>query len=94
MDMNKEMPDFMIKSPFEFNVEAVVSNISQNGRSESDRAVEETLGGLYPLHKQDNFEEIIDEAILRMAHSITNKNERFMNVYQKKEWIKKMSLSS
>lgn len=88
IDMTKEMPDFIIKKPFEFYVEAVIPNIKINGRPESERKIEETLGGLYPIHKQDDFEEIIDEAIIRQASAIKSKNEKFTNVYQEKEWVK------
>lgn len=88
MDMSKEMPDFIITDPMRINIEAVIPNISRDGRPESDRKLEETLGGMHPIFEQENFEEIIKEAIIRQSSSISSKNEKYFKTYKSKEWFK------
>ena len=43
LDQTKQVPDFIIKTPTEFYVEAVVSNIKREGNPESDRTLDDQL---------------------------------------------------
>lgn len=88
IDMTKPMPDFVVNKPIPFNVEAVVPGIKNNGRKESTRTFEETLGGFYPIYKEEHFEEIINEAITRQSSSFIEKYDKYHKTYKTKEWVK------
>ena len=81
------MPDFIIRSPVEIYVEAVVSNISQYGRTEKERTLEDQLSMTIPPYLQGDFYEFLDEAIIRNASTIRSKNIKW-----RKEYIKKRGL--
>ncbi|MEJ8553758.1 hypothetical protein [Tepidibacter sp. Z1-5] len=89
IDFSQERPDFMVKEPYEFNIEAVVSNIKMYGRPESERTLADTMAAISPIHSQENFDDLIDEAITRHSNSILSKYTLYHDKYKKLEWIKK-----
>ncbi len=48
IDFTKDRPDFLINSPTELNIEAVVSNIKQGGAGEESRTMDNILSMLEP----------------------------------------------
>ncbi|CEP40433.1 hypothetical protein [Paraclostridium sordellii] len=87
LDQTHQMPDFIIKSPIEFYVEAVVSNIKNNGRKEKERSFEDIISMAELPHSQEDFYSVLDEAIIRAASAIKSKNEKFKNEYVNRDWI-------
>lgn len=87
LDQTHPMPDFVIKAPIECYVEAVVANIKDDGRKESERELEDIMSMVNPPYLQDDFYQFLDEAIIRSAGSIRNKNSKFKNEYIKRDWV-------
>lgn len=48
----------MIKKPYKVNVEAVVANIKNGGRSKTDRELKDLMDMVIPPKNQSNFFEI------------------------------------
>lgn len=55
LEQSYNRPDFMIKAPYAVNVEAVVANIKNQGRPESDRRMEDLMDMFIPPKKQEDF---------------------------------------
>ena len=89
INQNHDRPDFMISKPVEFNIEAVVANIKQKGKKENERTFENTISMLEPPHRQNNFNQFLDEAITRYANAIQAKNKLYKKNYSNCEWVKK-----
>lgn len=89
IDQSKDRPDFMIKAPHNFNVEAVVANIKQDGVSEKERTMEDQLSMTLPPHLQSDFYSVMDEAITRYSTAINSKNNKYIKEYTKCEWVAK-----
>lgn len=89
LDFDKNRPDFIIRKPEEFYVEAVVAEIKKNGEPESNRTPLDVLERLTPLYKKSNFDLIITEGITRYSNAIHSKYNKYINNYQKCDWIKK-----
>ena len=87
LDQTHARPDFIIKYPTEIYVEAVVANIKDTGKKEDERNLEDYMCMFNPPHKQIDFYEVLNEAIIRHFNAIANKNKRFINGYSKCEWI-------
>ena len=81
-------PDFIISSPEDIYVEAVVSEIKNGGPSESERTHDHVLDMLEPLSTREQFSSIIDEAIARHSNSISSKHKKYTG-YTAKEKINK-----
>lgn len=82
-------PDFIIRENNEFYIEAVVSEIKNNGVPESERTLEDLLSMLTPITSDDEFSKLIDEAIARHSNSIFSKLDKYLGYYDKKgKWIK------
>jgi hypothetical protein len=88
IDFSKDRPDFIANSPYEINIEAVVSEIKQNGRSESTRNIDDILSMLSPYYLWDGFDDFINEAIVRYSNSISGKLKKFQSGYTKCPWLK------
>lgn len=88
LDQSHNRPDFMIKAPYEVNVEAVVANIKNQGRPESDRGINDLMNMFIPPKKQDDFYNIQHEAIVRHSNSIAGKKKKYENGYAECEWVK------
>lgn len=87
LDQTHQMPDFIIKAPCELYVEAVVANIKDTGRKESERTLEDQMSMAIPPYLQDDFYQLLDEAIIRSANAIKYKHEKFKNEYVNRDWI-------
>ena len=88
LDQTHNRPDFMIKAPYEFNVEAVVANIKSQGRPESDRGMEDLMDMFIPPKNQEDFFQIQHEAVVRQSNAITSKMKKYENEYSKCDWVK------
>lgn len=88
VDFSKNRPDFIVSGNVEFYMEAVVSEIKKGGRSEGTRSENDTFSMLEPIHKDENFHCLIDEAITRHSNSILSKHKKYVNEYAKCAWIK------
>lgn len=89
IDFSKNRPDFLVASPYEFNIEAVVSEIKQGGREEATRELDDILSMIEPAHENRNFKNLIDEAITRYSNSIQSKTQKFISEYSNCNWIKR-----
>jgi hypothetical protein len=87
IDFSKNRPDFIITNPTSIFVEAVVSNIKVTGRDEKERNALDILSMLNPPKLQDDFNELIDEAITRYSNAILSKYNKFTNEYLNDEWV-------
>lgn len=87
LDQSHNRPDFMIKEPYEINVEAVVANIKNQGRPESDRGIEDLMDMFIPPKNQSDFFEIQHEAVVRQSNAITSKMEKYTKEYSTCNWV-------
>lgn len=87
-DFSKDRPDFIITAPEKIYIEAVVSNIKDEGREETCRNLEDILTMIVPPHKQDDFFEVLDEAIVRNSNAILSKSRKYIEKYKKCDWVK------
>ena len=87
LDQTNNRPDFIIKSPAEIYVEAVVSNIKDGGKKEDERNLGYYMSMFTPPYMQLDFYDVLDEAIIRHSNAITKKNKMFIEGYRKCEWI-------
>lgn len=88
LDQSHNRPDFMIKEPYEVNVEAVVANIKNGGRSETDRELNDLMDMFIPPKNQSDFFEIQHEAVVRQSNAITSKIKKYEEEYSKCNWVK------
>jgi len=86
LDQSKPYPDFCIIKPFEFYIEAVVANIKQYGTPESNRTLEDILSMLSPPKNISDFQETLNESIIRDSNAIINKMNKYNN-YKKASWF-------
>lgn len=77
LDQSHQMPDFIIKAPSDMYVEAVVANIKDGGRYESERTIEDQMTMLYPPYMYDKFYEELDESITRNSSAIHSKIKKY-----------------
>lgn len=77
-------PDFIVETPTEIYIEAVVSEIKKDGTPEKLRSIEDVAANLRPIKTKDEFSEIIDEAISRHSNSIMSKLNKYTG-YQDKD---------
>lgn len=89
LNQSHNRPDFMIKAPYELNVEAVVANIKNQGRPESDRRLEDLMDMFVPPKNQSDYFQLQSEAIVRQSNALTSKIKKYNNEYSKCKWIKK-----
>ncbi len=81
-------PDFIVNGEYEFYVEAVVSEIKNGGKPESERTTDDLLSMLEPIKNDREFHELIDEAIVRHSNSINSKLSKYTGYENKKgKWI-------
>lgn len=88
LEQSHNRPDFMIKAPYEVNVEAVVANIKSQGSPESNRGMEDLMNMFIPPKNQEDFYQIQHEAVVRQSNAITSKMKKYENEYSKCDWIK------
>lgn len=87
IDFSKDRPDFIINSPEKIFIEAVVSNIKKDGRVEESRTIEDILSMIVPPHKQEDFYEVLDEAIVRNSNAILGKSSKYLEKYLNCDWV-------
>jgi hypothetical protein len=87
-NFSHDRPDFIITSPIEMNIEAVVSNIKNSGVSEEKRTIDNILSMLEPPHLQENYTEFLNEAIVRNSNAIDSKNRKYISSYASCDWVK------
>lgn len=88
LDQSHQMPDFIIKAPSDMYVEAVVANIKDGGRYESERTIEDQMTMLYPPYMYDKFYEELDESITRNSSAIHSKIKKYRESYMKRAWVR------
>tara|TARA_R100000935_G_C2803922_1_gene151756 strand:+ start:51 stop:1130 length:1080 start_codon:yes stop_codon:yes gene_type:complete len=87
IDFSRDRPDFIIKSPQNILIEAVVSNIKVEGREEKSRTIDDITSMLMPPHKQTDYYSILDESIVRNSNAIIGKSKKYLEKYTKCEWV-------
>lgn len=87
LDQSHAMPDFIIKSPFEIYIEAVVANIKKSGKKENERTLDDQLSMILPPHQQKDFYKVLNESIIRYSNAIMNKQKKYTNNYCNCEWV-------
>lgn len=87
IDFSHDRPDFIINSPININIEAVVANIKQNGEAETNRNFENVLSMIVPVKYQEDFKILLDEAIVRNSSAILGKNAKFKDGYTQCNWV-------
>lgn len=88
LDQNHPMPDFIINSPIDMYVEAVVSNIKGSGRPESERTLEDQISMLCPPYLHKAFYDELNESITRNSNAVHSKINKYRESYLKREWVK------
>lgn len=86
IDFSKNRPDFIIKSPHELYIEAVVSEIKQTGRKEESRELDDILSMIVPHIAMNDYHEFVNEAITRYSNSIYSKIRKYKD-YLKLTWV-------
>ena len=86
LDQSHPFPDFIIKKPSEFYIEAVVANIKQTGIPENKRTLEDQLSMLIPPHLQTDFSNVLDESIIRSSNAVFSKIKKYED-YKKEQWF-------
>lgn len=86
LDQSHPFPDFIIKNPSEFYIEAVVANIKQTGIPENKRTLEDQLSMLIPPHMQKDFSNVLNESIIRCSSAIFSKIKKYED-YKKEKWF-------
>lgn len=86
LDQSHPFPDFIISSPSEFYIEAVVANIKQTGIPENKRTLEDQLSMLIPPYLQKDFTDVLNESIIRSSNAVFSKIKKYED-YKKKPWF-------
>lgn len=76
-------PDFIVETPAEMYIEAVVSEIKKDGTPEKLRSIEDVEANLRPIQTKREFSDLIDEAISRHSNSIKSKLEKYTGFTRK-----------
>ena len=88
LDQSHQMPDFIIKAPSDMYVEAVISNIKDGGRPESERTIEDQMTMMLPPYMNDKFYDELDESIVRNSSAIHSKIKKYRESYLKRGWVR------
>ena len=89
-DFTHSRPDFILKhSGLDeiIYVEATTANVSQTGRLETSRGMEDILGMFTCPQLRPDFEVEVNESIIRYASAIKTKAEKYQKDYLNCEWI-------
>lgn len=87
IDFSKDRPDFIITAPEKIFIEAVVSNVKRDGREEKSRNIDDVLSMIVPPHKQDDFDEVLIEGIIRSSNAINVKSKKYLEKYRSCSWV-------
>lgn len=88
IDFSYNRPDFIITSPSDIYVEAVISNIKQDGKKEDQRNLDDILSMLTPPWMQEKFHNELDESIIRHSNAIHSKSKLYLNSYKQLSHVK------
>lgn len=88
LDQSHQMPDFIISAPSDMYVEAVVSNIKDGGKPESERTIEDQMTMMLPPYMNNKFYDELDESIVRNSNAIHSKIKKYRESYLKREWVR------
>jgi hypothetical protein len=88
IDFSHNRPDFMITLPIEINIEAIVSNIKQDGRPESTRNFDDIFAIIENPFIKEDYCELLNESIVRNSNAILSKSNKYIDGYSKCKWIK------
>lgn len=89
IDFSKNRPDFIVQNDdgsHKMYIEAVVSQIKQDGRKEEKRSTNDFIKTTRPLWKLPNYHSIIDEGIVRASNSINEKLKKY-GKYSELAWF-------
>lgn len=81
LDQSHQIPDFIVRAPSKFYVEAVVSNIKESGKKESLRNICDIYDLLIPPYMYDKFYSDLDESITRASNSLNIKLSKYKSEY-------------
>jgi hypothetical protein len=87
IDFSKDRPDFIITAPEKIFIEAVVANVKKDGREEKTRNIDDILSMIIPPHKQNDFNEVLVEAIVRNSNAIIGKSTKYLEKYVNCDWV-------
>lgn len=87
VDYSHARPDFIVTAPEKFYVEAVVANVKETGRQKATRGLEDILDNLIPPFLQNDFEEQMNEAIVRYSSAIQTKINKLEKEYRTLSWV-------
>lgn len=82
-------PDFIVESPEKMYIEAVVSNIKDDGDKEDKRTINDVLNNLKRFDSDEEFSKFINESIVRNSSAIDTKLKKYLNEYVECDWIEK-----
>lgn len=86
IDFSKNRPDFVINSPIDFYVEAVVSNIKEDALGEDSRTMGDILSMIEPTWLQKDFDENLNESITRYSSAFSSKCKKYTEYCKDKDW--------
>lgn len=86
IDFSKNRPDFIIKKPIKFYIEAVVANIKQSGKQEAERTLPDILSMIQPCWERENFYETLNESITRYSNALMLKSEKYTEYSKESYW--------
>ncbi|CZQ95577.1 Hypothetical protein Tpal_1912 [Trichococcus palustris] len=90
VDFTHNRPDFILKSSnlgTEIYVEATVANIRYGGDPESSRTFENISSMFTPPQLIPDFEQELDECIVRYSNSLRTKSEKYKKDYRNCSWV-------
>lgn len=87
LDQSRSRPDFLIDGPKKICIEAVVSNIKQNGVPENKRTIADQISMMIPPWMQADFSKLLDEAIVRHSNAINSKRNKYIDEYHSLPWV-------
>lgn len=78
IDFTKSSPDFIIKTPYELSIEAVISNNAFDALHEYERSFD----------KWPDLDVIVRTATIRLANAISSKYKKFKKTYSNLDYVK------
>lgn len=86
VDFSKNRPDFVITKPIKFYIEAVVANIKQDGKQETERTLDDILSMIKPYWERENFDESMNESITRYSNAFISKSKKYFEYSKDSDW--------
>lgn len=86
VDFSKNRPDFIITKPIKFYIEAVVANIKQGGKQETERTLADIMSMIQPYWERENFYESMNESITRYSNAFISKSKKHAEYSKDSDW--------